>query len=51
MISRNVGFPSAADKSRSVHELGTNEGPLEESVADMFQQIIDMASSKCPDPS
>lgn len=40
-ISRNVGLPFKADHSKSVKELGISYRPLEESMNDMFQQLID----------
>ncbi len=40
-ISRNVGLPFKADNSKSVKELGINYRPLEESMNDMFRQLID----------
>lgn len=41
MISRNVGLPWKADNSKSREQLGVNYRPLEESVTDMFEQLID----------
>jgi len=40
-ISRNVGLPFIADNSKSIEELGIKYRPLEESMNDMFQQLID----------
>ena len=40
-ISRNVGLPFKADNSKSVKELGMKYRPLDESLNDMFQQLID----------
>ncbi len=40
-ISRNVDFPWRADNSKSVKELGMEYRPLETSIQDMFQQMID----------
>mgnify|MGYP000589715377 CR=1 FL=1 len=40
-ISRNVGLPFKADNSKSIEELGIKYRPLEESMNDMFQQLID----------
>ncbi|MGH8128545.1 MAG: NAD-dependent epimerase/dehydratase family protein [Gammaproteobacteria bacterium] len=41
MIARNVGWPLAFDNSKSKTELGITYRALEESVRDMFQQLID----------
>lgn len=40
MIARNVGWPLAFDNSKSKIGLGMTYRPLEESVRDMFQQMI-----------
>ncbi len=40
-ISRNVGLPFVADNSKSLKELGISYRPLETSIAEMFQQLID----------
>jgi dihydroflavonol-4-reductase len=40
-VSRNVGYPFRADNSKSVGELGIKYRPLEESLVDFFQQMID----------
>ena len=40
-VSRNVGLPWKADNSKSVRELGMTYRPLEESMTDFFQQLID----------
>jgi dihydroflavonol-4-reductase len=39
-IARNVGIPVRLDNSRSVRELGMTYTPLEQTVADHFQQMI-----------
>jgi nucleoside-diphosphate-sugar epimerase len=39
-IARNVGFPVRLDNSRSMRELGMTYTPLEQTVADHFQQMI-----------
>ncbi len=41
MVSLNVNYPWRADNSKSIKELGINYRPLEESMVDFFQQIID----------
>ncbi len=41
MISRNVNHPWRADNSKSVKELGMTYRPMEESIVDFFQQMID----------
>lgn len=41
IVARNVGHPWRADNSKSVRELGISYRPLEESLNDMFQQLID----------
>lgn len=40
-ISRNVGYPMKADNSKSRHELGIEYRPMEESLVEFFQQLID----------
>ena len=44
MISRNVGIPWQADNSKGKRELGLSYRPLEESVVDFFQQMIDVGA-------
>jgi dihydroflavonol-4-reductase len=41
IVSRNVGVPFRADNGKSVRELGMVYRPLEESLVEMFQQMID----------
>lgn len=41
MVSLNVNRPWRADNSKSVRELGVTYRPLEESMVDFFQQMID----------
>jgi len=41
MISRNVGLPWKGDNSRGVRDLGLTYRPLEETVIDFFQQMVD----------
>ena len=41
IVSLNVNVPWKADNSKSVQELGVTYRPLEESLGDMFQQMID----------
>ncbi len=40
-VSRNVGYAWKADSSKSVRELGMVYRPLQASISDMFQQMID----------
>ncbi len=40
-ISRNMGLPFVADNSKSINELKMNYRPMEESLNEMFQQLID----------
>ncbi|MFT8209494.1 MAG: NAD-dependent epimerase/dehydratase family protein [Symbiopectobacterium sp.] len=40
-VARNVGFPWRADNSKSVQALSMKYRPLETSIRDMFQQMID----------
>jgi dihydroflavonol-4-reductase len=40
-ISNNVNVPWKADNSKGVRELGVSYRPLQESMEDMFQQMID----------
>jgi len=41
MVNLNVNYPWRADNSKSVRELGMTYRPLEESLVDFFQQMID----------
>jgi len=41
VVSRNVGLPWKADNSKSIRELGVTYRPLEESMNDFFQQLVD----------
>ncbi len=41
MIARNVNLPWIADNSRGVRELGLSYRPLQESMVEIFQQLID----------
>ena len=40
-VARNVGYSWSADSSKSVRDLGMAYRPLEHSIRDMFQQMID----------
>lgn len=40
-IARNVGLPFVADNSKGIRDLGLTYRPLETSLSDMFQQLID----------
>jgi nucleoside-diphosphate-sugar epimerase len=41
VVSRNVGLPWKADTSKGRRELGLTYRPLEETVVDFFQQMVD----------
>ena len=41
IVSLNVNVPWKGDNSKSIRELGMTYRPLEESMNDMFQQMID----------
>lgn len=41
MVSRNVNYPWRADNTKSIRELGMTYRPIEESMTDFFQQMID----------
>ncbi len=41
MISRNVGYQWLASNSKSIEQLGMKYRPIENSIIDMFQQMID----------
>jgi nucleoside-diphosphate-sugar epimerase len=41
IVTRNVGHPWRADNSKSSRELGISYRPLETSLTEMFQQLID----------
>lgn len=41
MVTLNVGRPWRADNSKSIRELGITYRPLETSLSEMFQQLID----------
>ena len=40
-IARNVGLPFVADNSKGIRELGLSYRPLETSLGEMFQQLVD----------
>jgi dihydroflavonol-4-reductase len=40
-VRLNVGLPWKGDNSKSVRELGMSYRPLEETVVDFFQQLVD----------
>ena len=48
LIRRNVGHPFVADNSRSINDLGMTYRSVEESIVDLFQQIIDAGLLKSP---
>ena len=41
IISRNVNVPWRADNGKGKRELGVTYRPLEDSLNDMFQQMVD----------
>jgi dihydroflavonol-4-reductase len=41
MIRLNVGYPWRVDHSKSIQELGMKFRPIEVSMVDFFQQMID----------
>ena len=41
MVARNVGLPWRADNGKGIRELGLSYRPLEETVVDFFQQMVD----------
>jgi nucleoside-diphosphate-sugar epimerase len=49
MISRNVGYHWLVDSTKSIEELGVKYRPVEISIIDYFQQIIDNKVFKAPE--
>jgi dihydroflavonol-4-reductase len=41
MIRKNVGYHWLVDHSRSIRDLGVSYRPVEESITEFFQQMID----------
>lgn len=41
VVSRNIGLPWKGDNSKSIRELGVSYRPLQETMIDFFQQMID----------
>ncbi len=41
MISQNIGYKWNADNSKSIQKLGVKYRPIEESITDFFQQMVD----------
>lgn len=41
MINRNVGYPWRVDNTKSIQKLGIHYRPIEESIVELFQQMID----------
>lgn len=41
VIARNVGYPVKIDNRKSIRELGITYRPLQETITEMFQQLID----------
>ncbi len=46
MISRNIGYPWRADNTKGIKALGIKYRPVEKSITDMFQQMIDSGMIK-----
>jgi len=46
IVSRNVNLPWKGDNSRGIRELGVDYRPLQTSMTDMFQQMIDRGAFK-----
>lgn len=44
MISRNVGLPFRADNSKGKEELGLTYRPLDDSLVEFFQQMVDVGA-------
>ena len=40
-VDKNVGWPLEFDNSRSIAELGVKYRPMEDTIGDHFQQMID----------
>ncbi len=47
-ISRNMGLPWRGDHGKSVRELGLSYRPLEETVVEFFQQMVDAGTFEAP---
>lgn len=45
-VSRNVNLPWRADNSRSREQLGIQYRPLDESLNEFFQQLVDSGQLK-----
>ena len=41
VVTLNVGLPWRSDNSKSVRELGMSYRPLDETLVDFFQQLVD----------
>ncbi len=46
MIARNVGYAWKVDNTKSIKELGIHYRPVEESIVEMFQQMLDSGMVK-----
>ena len=46
MVARNVGLPWRADNSKGIRELGGSYRPMEESMTDFFQQLVEAGQVK-----
>ena len=47
-VSLNVGHPWKADNSKSIAKLGMTYRPLENSITEMFDQLIETKQFKAP---
>jgi nucleoside-diphosphate-sugar epimerase len=45
-VKLNVGYPWKADNSKSIKELGMKYRPLEETITEFFQQMVDIGEIK-----
>jgi len=48
MIRRNIGLPFRADNGKGIRELGLSYRPVEETVVDFFQQMVDSGVFESP---
>ncbi|MFK7927996.1 MAG: NAD-dependent epimerase/dehydratase family protein [Myxococcota bacterium] len=47
-VSRNIGWPWKGDNSKSIRELGMTYRPLEDTLGEFFQQLVDAGELKAP---
>ncbi|NJL55402.1 hypothetical protein HC928_09615 [bacterium] len=41
MLAHNIGYPVKIDNSKSIRELSITYRPVQETLTEMFQQLID----------